>query len=189
MLVTADLCKDVAAEAIRRGGPGNVHELWAALELVVHAGPDLIVDVGSAPAVWWAWWSVCPNVIGVADTDGRGLAAAFPGGRVPDSITWLIGRPADRWTAQRTGDQVGRRQVDVLVLGGASTCDEARALWHLYTPLVRRGGVVLLEGIADPGRPGVASFWRDLQTDEREELIGASDPDGYGVVTVPGQVE
>jgi hypothetical protein len=187
MLITADLCKDVAAEAMRRGAPGNVHELWAALELVVRTGPDLIVDVGSAPAVWWAWWSMCPNVIGVSALHTG--AQAFTGERLPSSVVALTGAPGDPATAQRVTDQAGRRPVDVLVMAGAVTADRARLLWGLYAPMVRPGGLVLLRGIANPSTPGTGVFWRDLQTDEREELIGASDPDGYGVVTIPGQVE
>lgn len=186
MMVTAELCRDVAAEAVSRGAAGNVHELWAVLERIDRARPRLLVDIGSTPATWWAWWSLCPNVIGVSRP--QRMQEAFPGPRIPSTVIPLDGDPGDRASAQRVVDQAARRPIDVLVLAGASNADQARHLWHLYAAHVRPGGVVLLRGIANPATPGVGVFWHDLQTDEREELIGASDPDGYGVVTIPGQV-
>lgn len=185
-MVTAELCRDVAAEAGRRGRAGNVHELWAVLELLDDARPGLLVDLGSPPAVWWAWWSLCPNVIGVAAQ--RVTAAAFSGERLPSTVVQLVGDPADRATALRVTDQVAARPLDVLVIGGATDGEQARTLWHLYAPRVRAGGTVLIRGIANPDTPGLAAFWRDLNTDDRKELIGANNPDGYGVVTIPGQV-
>lgn len=190
MTAIAELCRDIAFEAERRGATGNVHELWAVLEHLddLRPHPALVVDVGSPVAVWWAWWSLCPNVIGVAEFDARHLAA-FSGDQLPSTVRALPGDPAAMSTVVRVRDQVARRPVDVLVLAGALTADRAGLLWGLYAPMVRPGGRVLVRGIANPATPGVGAFWRGLQTDEQTELIGADNPDGYGVVTIPGQVK
>lgn len=185
-MVTADLCRDVAIEAARRGAPGNVHELWALLEHIDSAEPDLIVDVGSVPAMWWAWWSLCPNVIGVAAAS-RSKTPAFSGVGLPSSVVELIGVPADLSTVVRVTDQAARRQVDVLVLSPPTEV-EARAWFQLYAPVVRDGGQVIVHGIANPATPGVGQFWAGLESDGKQELIGANAPDGYGIVTVPRKV-
>lgn len=185
--MTDDLTCLTAVEAVRRGAQVNVHELWALLEALDSMRPNLLVDLGSGPAVWWAWWSMCPNIIGVSPTEVP-VAPAFSGTRLPETVTALIGEPADPATAQRVTDQVARRPIDVLVIGEAHSTDIVRHLYHLYAPKVRTGGMVLVHGIANPARPWVGRFWRDLQSDERQELIGAVDPDGYGVITIPGQV-
>jgi hypothetical protein len=184
-MITADLCRDVAIEAARRGAPGNPHELWALLEAVEAVQPDLIVDVGSKPAVWWAWWSVCSNVIGVTEVPVS-AQPAFSGPSLPSSVVTLVG-PMDASTALRVTDQIARRPVDVLVIRGADEGSSHRA-FNLYAPKVRRGGLVVVAGIANPATPGVTAFWRCLDADGMQELIGATDPDGYGIFTVPGQV-
>lgn len=184
-MVTADLCRDVAIEAARRGAPGNPHELWALLEHLDGLSPDLIVDVGSAPALWWAWWSVCPNVIGVTSAPVT-AQPAFSGPTLPSSVVTIVGA-VDATTALRVTDQVARRSVDVLVITGEDE-GETRRLFSLYGPKVRRGGTVVVAGIANPAKPGVGAFWRSLDRDTLQELIGATSPDGYGIITVPGQV-
>src|ERR1041384_5329304 len=179
MMATAELCRDVAAEAVRRGALGNVHELWAALEFLsgtVEA--DLVVDVGSPPATWWAWWSVCPNLIGA----GRGgvTSPGFSGDRLPSTVVAIDGDPTDRALALRVTDQAARRPIDAVVLGVLTDEEHARTMWRLYSPLVKPGGVVLMRSIANPATPGVGRFWRGLEGERKDELIGAVDPDGYG---------
>lgn len=185
MTATAELCRDIAEEATRRGALGNVHELWAVLEFLNDVPePELIVDVGGTPAAWWAWWAVCPNVIGVSRLGSA--QTAFE--RLPSTVVAIDADPTDSVTAQRVVDQVGRRTLDVLVLSGATSGEQVRNLWRLYAPKVKAGGVVLVRGIANPATPGVVAFWRDLDTEFRDELVGANDPDGYGIVTIPGWV-
>lgn len=185
-MVTADLCREIAVEAVRRGARANVHELWALLEHLDGAQPDLIVDVGSGPAGWWAWWSLCPNVIGVT-AQPMAVQPAFSGPVLPSSVTALHGELASLGTVRRVVDQAARRPVDVLVMSPVTEVD-ARYLWTAYAPIVREGGQVLVHGIASPQVPGVGAFWNGLASDDRQELIGATDPDGYGIVTVPRKV-
>lgn len=185
-MVTADLCRDVAMEAARRGARVNVHELWALLEELSEAQPRLIVDLGSGPAVWWAWWSLCPDVIGVSPVVEQ-VQPAFSGSGLPSNVVALVADPRDASTVLRVADQVARRPVDALVISGAGDADTARWLFHSYAPHVREGGMVIVHGIADPSAPGVATFWRALEGETRE-LIGVEHPDGYGIVTVPRKV-
>lgn len=185
-MVTQDLCRDVAMEAARRGARVNVHELWALLEELGTANPRLIVDIGSGPAVWWAWWSLCPDVIGVSPVVEQ-VSPAFSGSGLPSNVVALVADPREMSTALRVTDQIAGREVDAVVISGASDGETARWLFHAYAQHVKPGGMVIMHGIADRSVPGVGQFWATLEGETRE-LIGAVDPDGYGIVTVPRKV-
>jgi len=182
--MATELCRTIAYESVRRGARSNVHELWAALERVDDLGPRLIVDIGSGPAVWFAWWSMGSAVIGVSHPDDLGQVAAFSRDRLPSAVVGLSGDQRERSTRLRVRDQVAKRLVDVLVLAGIGTEDVMRAAWGMYGPLVRDGGLVLVHGIADRRTPGVGQFWRALIGDGRKELIGRDDPIGYGIMEI-----
>lgn len=183
--MSAELCQDIAFEAARRSARVNPDELWAALERVDDLGPKLVVDLWSEPAVWWAWWSLGARVIGVASCPVQ--PHRFGPGLIPSAVTEIVGDPRDPATRLRVADQVAGADVDVLVLGGPESEDGARANFHSYAPMVREGGLVLVHGIADESLPGIGRFWSGLDSDERTELIGSADPDGYGVVEIHGR--
>lgn len=181
--VAAELCREVAVEAASRGRRINPSELWVALEHVDDLQPRLIVDLGSEPAVWWAWWSLGAELIGVSPSPVQ-PQHGFSGTRLPESVTELVGEPSDAATRQRVADQVAERPVDVLVLGGLAGEDAVRWCYHAYAPLVRDGGLVLVQGIEDPAYPGIGKFWSGLDSPDCSELVGETDPIGYGVVQV-----
>jgi hypothetical protein len=187
-VVTTDLCRDIAVEAVHRGAQVNVHELWALLEMLDETRPVLVVDVGSEPAVWWAWWSMGCTVIAVSH-DEPAIEPAFSSSALPSSVTALVGDPVDVSTSLRVRDQVAGRPVDMLVMAGAVNGGAAAWAFDAYRPLVRGGGVVLLRGIAAAASP-MGVLWRGdrIAGAERTELIGADDPDGYGIVMVPRKV-
>lgn len=184
--MTAELCRTIAYEAIRRGARSNVHELWAALEHIDVLSPHLIVDIGSGPAGWFAWWAMGAHVVGV-QWASEAQSPAFSGERLPEAVVSLEGDPRDAATVLRVSDQVARRKVDVLVLSDLRSEDSMRAAFSAYAPMVREGGLVLVHGIADHRTPGIKSFWRGIDRDNRQELIGAADPIGYGIVRIHGK--
>jgi hypothetical protein len=156
--MASELCRAIAYESVLRGARVNVSELWAALEAVDEVRPKVVVDIGSGPAVWWAWWSLGARVIG----------AAWMGGSTQPAFA-------------------GRRPVDVLVLADATDEESARESYHAFAPMVRPGGLVLVHGIADPMRPGIKHFWRGLDACGSKELVGAAQPIGIGVIEVHGR--
>jgi hypothetical protein len=185
-----ELCRTIAYEAVRRGARSNVDELWAVLEHI--DGTDgtplrLVVDIGSGPAVWFAWWAMGAKVLGLSWPGEMGQPAAFSGERLPSAVTVLVGDPRDAATVLRVSDQVARRPVDVLVLADIRSEDVMRQAFTAYAPMVRDGGLVLVHGIADRRMPGVGNFWRSLDTAGRKSLIGSVDPIGYGIVEIHGK--
>jgi hypothetical protein len=178
-----EMNREIAFEAARRSASVNPHELWAALDAVEALGPKVIVDLRSEPAVWWAWWSLGARVIGVSATPTR-PSRGFSGERLPSSVTEIVADPREQATRLRVSDQLAGGLADVLVLGGPATEDDERAIFHAYAPLVRPKGLVLVHGIANAQLPGIGRFWSELDADERTELIGSQDPDGYGLVEI-----
>lgn len=180
--MTTELCRDVAFEAARRSARVNPHELWAALEAMSALDPKVVIDLWSEPAVWWAWWQLGMKVIGVASVPIGGVAHGFSG-PMPSSIVTIVADPREPSTRLRVADQLAGGEADVLVLGGPDSEDGVRSNFHHYAPMVRPGGLVLVHGIADARLPGIGRFWSGLDG-ERTELIGSSDPDGYGLVEI-----
>lgn len=180
--MTAELCRDVALEAVRRGARANAHELWALLEEIDTASPRTVVDVGSGAAVWWALWQVCGSVIGVAAQPRRD-SGEFTGAELPSGVTELVGDRRDPATRIRVVDQVAGNPLDVLILAAADSENECRADFAAYAPLVRDGGLVVVYGIH--ALPGVAQFWRGLAPPGRcRELVASTGPAGYGVMEI-----
>jgi ribosomal protein L11 methylase PrmA len=184
--MASELCRAIAYEAAARGARVNVHELWATLEAVDDLSPKLIVDIGSGPGVLWAWWLLGAKVVGVSWAPER-VQPSFSTERLPDGITDLVADPRERDTVLRVTDQVARRPVDVLVLGGVHTEEVARAAFGDYSPLVRPGGLVLVHGIADWRSPGVRKFWQSLASDDKRQMVGGVDPIGYGILGIQGR--
>lgn len=182
--MTPELCRDVAFESARRSPRVNPHELWAVLEELVEAQADVVVDLWSDPAVWWAWWSMGAHVIALAAAPTL-PSAGFSGGRLPSAVVEIVADPREASTRQRVADQLGSGRAAALVLGGVWTEADTRSLFGSYEPLVRPEGLVLVHGIANEQYPGTGRFWSGLVYPNRTEMVGSDDPDGYGIVTVP----
>jgi hypothetical protein len=182
----SELCRSIAYEAVRRGAQANVHELWAALEAVEDVHPRLVVDVGSDPAIHWAWWATGAHVIGVT-AEPAAISPAFSGDRLPEGVVGIAGDPLDASTLLRVSDQLAGRALDVLVIGRDITTDGARAAYRALAPSVRERGLVLVHGIADRPPTGASALWRELKPAGGRELIGSNDPIGYGVAVRRGK--
>lgn len=184
--MTAELCRDIAAEAARRTPTINVHELWAVLEAVDARRPRVVVDLWSDPAVWWAWWSLGCRLIGVAPAPlppGRG----FRGSSLPRGVDVVVGDPRETATRCAVSDLAGDEPIDVLVLGGPESEDGVWSNWAAYAPMVRPRGLAVVHGIANDRYPGIGRFWSAISAPSARALVGNSNPDGYGVVEIHGK--
>jgi hypothetical protein len=182
--MSSELYHAIALEAARRGA-SSPSELWAAMELIeAQSRKRVIVDIGSEPAVVWAWWSLGAQVISVP----QGETAAGPfGGRVPETVTEIVADPRERDTALRVSDQLAQRFADVLVVGHADTEESARTVFHAYAPMVRPGGLILVNHIADPMAPWVKQFWHSLDACGGRRIVARDRPCGYGIVEIHGR--
>ncbi len=178
----SQMCRTYAYEAQRRGAAVNVHELWALLERAEDLHPRVILDVGSGPAMLWTWWVLGARVVGVHRSGAD--SAAFMDGRLPEMVTAINGDVLDRDTVLRATDQLAGGGADIVVLAGMRHEGEVLAAYEAYAPLVGHRGLVIVHGIESV--PGVRRFWRTLRG-EKSELIGGTDPIGYGIVEIHGR--
>ncbi len=184
----AELCRDLAAEVHRRDPRVNVHEVHALIRGVRTLAPRIVVDLTPAPALWWAWWSLGAEVVGVSPDPLWSGGGGFTGSRLPDGVTAFAGEARLPRTRAWVVAALAGRPVDMLVVGGANSADGVRTEFDAYAPMVRPGGLVVVRGIADRSHPGVGRFWAELTGSMGgTKLIGSRDPDGYGVAQTPGK--
>jgi len=77
------------------------------------------------------------------------------------------------------------RPIDVLLIDGDHSRDGVLADLHMYTPLVRKGGLVALHDIV-PGPPenvgAVPQVWAELRAlNETQEIVADREQGGYGI--------
>lgn len=179
-----ELCRDVAFEAARRSDAVNPHELWAALEELAVLPVRTAVDLWGDDGMRWALWTAGARMVVVSPTTTPARAWGLPS--IPSSVTEIVGDPKDRAIARRVGDQCAAFSLDLLVLGAPNSEVGMAMDWRTYAPLVRPGGIALVRGIGNPRFPGLRRWWLALDG-EKEELIGETHPDGYGLVRMHGR--
>jgi len=168
----------------------NQAELAEILYLVALDGPSTVVEIGCAWGGTLHAWRALPTLPDVFGVTMRHYG--FPPNR--EGIVVLEGDSHDRSTLQRLTDQLGNRPVDVLFIDGDHTLDGAMADWHMYGPLVRAGGLVLLHDIECGGIPEVRTAWERIAAEVEtsggtttEIVAKAGKPLGFGIVRMAGE--
>lgn len=77
------------------------------------------------------------------------------------------------------------RQIDFLFIDGDHTYEGVKKDFHMYSPLVRKGGIVALHDICSgpPEMAGAANkFWNEVKRGYiHKEIVNRSDQEGYGI--------
>lgn len=82
--------------------------------------------------------------------------------------------------------------LDFLFIDGDHSYEGVKTDFELYSPLVRRGGLIAFHDVwpahlktGAPGpNDGVVQFWRELEAAHETELITSRAPDGFGIGVV-----
>ncbi|MGD0123750.1 MAG: class I SAM-dependent methyltransferase [Terriglobia bacterium] len=88
-------------------------------------------------------------------------------------------------TLDRVNDALMGQQVDYLFIDGDHSYEGVKRDFEMYTPVVRKGGLIAFHDIVD-GVPelvgGVPRFWREIKSQFRHiELIKEPHQGGYGI--------
>jgi cephalosporin hydroxylase len=129
-------------------------ELAQAIEMAQWLDPKVIVEIGcDAGGTLWAWKQVARTVYGVTlpvSPPGQGL---FPQGVHPlethGARVWL-GDSHDAAARHWLNAQLAGRPVDFLFIDGDHTVEGVMADYRTYGHLVRPGGIIALDDVANP---------------------------------------
>ena len=95
-------------------------------------------------------------------------------GRRQQRVVYLAGDSHDESTRSRVLDVLQGERLDLLFIDGDHTYEGVDADYRMYSPLVRKGGLVAFHDIV-PGPPeavgGVPAFWKQVRGDDSLELV------------------
>jgi predicted O-methyltransferase YrrM len=106
-------------------------------------------------------------------------AFAKPGQR----ITLLVGDSQQPSTVARVERALGGEPLDLLFVDGSHRYEHVKRDFELYSPLVRRGGLVAFHDVW-PGEfaGGSPRFWREIREGyEWQELVASPEQEAYGI--------
>ncbi len=168
-------------------------ELVEALREIRKLRPKYVVEVGTAGGGTLLLWSR------IADPEATLVTIDLPGGefgggssylRIPlfrrlplpgQTLHIIRGDSHDPRTAELTKTYLRGNPADFLFIDADHTESGVRSDYGMYSPLVRKGGVIAFHDIAIT-RPeyGVRKLWSELRTrHETREMIG--EPLAYGI--------
>ena len=106
-------------------------------------------------------------------------------GRSRQQVSYVAGDShRDETVLSRVHHLLGGREVDLLFIDGDHSFAGVAADFEMYSPLVRRGGLVAFHDIV-PGTPedvgGVPEFWQQVHTDHAIEFVEDWRQGGYGI--------
>ncbi|HST18004.1 MAG TPA: class I SAM-dependent methyltransferase [Gaiellaceae bacterium] len=176
-------------------------EILAFLKRVAKPEPRTICEVGtSAGGTLYLLTRVAADEAVLVSVDleipPHVAAARACLARAHQRVVSLAGDSQTDAMVARVRRAVGNRPLDVLFIDGDHSYEGVKRDWELYSPLVRRGGIVGLHDIQEDyatsrGTPtpsisgDVPRFWRELCEQHRtEELIADPGQDGFGIGVV-----
>jgi predicted O-methyltransferase YrrM len=204
----ADIDKELAREAVRRGAFQKVPELEPLIGLVRERRPRTVVEIGTHKGgTLFAWCQAAhPEAVIVSiDLPKRLVLLRHRLLRQPVFGGGYSRREARRFrkfsqpgqelstlrrdshaprTVRRLEGLLAGRAIDFLMIDGDHTYDGVKRDWELYQPLVSPGGLIAFHDILEhEAQPlcKVDQFWEELAP--RHQTVEFADPDddrGYG---------
>ena len=108
-------------------------------------------------------------------------------------LTYIVGNSQTAEAVERVKQAVGSHELDLLFIDGDHAYEGVKRDFELYSPLVRRGGIVAFHdivpdyrtalGVSTPSiTEGVPRFWKEIKGNFNSmELIDDPEQDGYGI--------
>ncbi len=89
-------------------------------------------------------------------------------------------------TLQKTKDLLNNEQVDFLFIDGDHTYQGVKRDFEMYSPLVKKGGIVAFHDIGKNEEGGVYNLWQELKTSytHKEFLFEPNDEKGIGAIWI-----
>ncbi len=189
---------------VGRGFYSSIHsvqersEITALAECVQQLDPKVVVEVGTyRGGTLYIWCRVAqhPELVVSIDLPGGPYGGGYHQRRSRLYRQFLAGRPNARLallranshdpvTLSRLADLLGERRIDLLYIDGDHTYCGVRQDFEMYSPFVRRDGIVAFHDIVTRTQQcGVHQLWSELrQRYPTQEFVGDGSGKGIGVL-------
>ncbi len=166
-------------------------EITELLDLVVRRGPPrAVLEVGTAGGgtlFLLTRATVSDAIIATIDVSSGERAVVYRAfATIQQRVEMIHADSHDPRTRDFVTRLFGDRQLDVLFIDGDHSYEGVRRDFDLYSPLVRKGGMIALHDIV-PGPPAlvgeVPRFWQELKPKHAKshELVEDWQQRGYGI--------
>ena len=172
-------------------------EISALLSMVAKAGPRTVLEIGTANGGTLFLLSrvSAPSATLVSiDKPNGGFGGGYPKSLIPvfrsfavngQKVVLVRGDSHDGATISSTREALDGRQVDFLFIDGDHSYEGVQSDFRIYSPLVRKGGIIALHDIV----PGLIShvgevprFWAEIRRSyESHEIVKDWGQGGAGI--------
>ncbi|WP_197535048.1 class I SAM-dependent methyltransferase [Thermoproteus tenax] len=178
-------------------------EVEQLVRLVAGVRPSVVLEIGTARGgtlFLWTWAATDDALLISVDLPGGLFGGGYPWlkgflyrsfARGRQRVVLIRGDSHDQRTLERVERALGGRKVDFLFIDGDHTYEGVKRDFEMYSPLVRKGGIIAFHDIV-PGPPeyvgGVPRFWSELKQrlprDKYMELVKDWRQGGFGIGVV-----
>ena len=173
--------KDTIVDSLRASM--DQEEVRDLLELLADFKPKVVLEIGVHRGYSMELWRKAfnpPVIIGI-DNDLHAVDKKATEGMIIIDGDSHTSKVRDYVEVVLTG-----LPVDLLFIDGDHHYDSVKKDWELYTPLVKKGGVVILHDVSveDNSSVDVSKFWQNLDHSkfDRSVLIHNKNGTGIGVI-------
>ena len=172
-------------------------ELSQLAGLASNLKPKTVLEIGTAQGGTFFLWSriASPDAL-LLSIDLRGsfrdpypkwktrstLFRSF--GRNSQKVYLINAKSQDPSTASQVSQILGERKLDFLFIDGDHSYQGVKKDYEMYSPLVRKGGVIAFHDIVPGLRKvgGVPEFWREVSETYRHfEIVRSWQQKGFGI--------
>jgi cephalosporin hydroxylase len=167
----------IADAAVTNGAIQKPRELAEFISLIIGLEPQVIVEIGvHVGGTLYAWQQIAPTVMGVDwAPDGPHVFDL-------DGSTVVLGNSHETKTFLAVEKCLDGRPIDCLFIDGDHSYVGVRQDYRMYSPLVRRGGVIafhdiapILQGQTNVDDIQVKRFWDEIKDESAVEIIDTDD--------------
>jgi len=170
-------CDEIVEAAIANRAIQKPKELAEFLSLLMDLNLQVIVEIGvHVGGTLYAWEQIAPITIGIDWAPDGPHVVEF------GCSTLILGNSHDVKTVTALKKQLDGREIDFLFIDGDHSYDGVCQDYAMYSPLVRRGGLIAFHDIAPilPGQSNVDNiavkqFWDEIKDESAVEIIDTED--------------
>ena len=165
-------------------------EILSLANAVADIKPKTILEIGTCNGgTLFIWSNIASDLVITCDLNKskvrEELYSQFPPGNSDCKVISLEGDSHKQSFAEKVKQTINGREVDFLFIDGDHTEPGVRQDYEMYSPLVRKGGLIAFHDILEKQptpQNQVYYFWKDIkQKTVTEEFVNDYDQTGFGI--------